>query len=41
MTVPPALRSTRSLLVGFMVLLYGVQAAMDNPGLAYLPVAAA
>ncbi len=37
---PPSLRSTGSMLVGFMALLYAVQAATGNPGLAYLPVAA-
>ncbi|MBD2230495.1 MFS transporter [Phormidium tenue] len=45
MRSPPALpatphRLTERSLVGFMTLLYAVQAASSNPGLAYLPVAA-
>lgn len=41
MAAPPTYpQSARGVLVGFMALLYAVQAATGNPGLAYVPVAA-
>jgi hypothetical protein len=39
-TLPSALGTKDRMRVGFMALLYAVQAATGNPGLAYLPVAA-